>query len=167
MKRFLLALLTLVLWSGFAFGAGSSSTVGTPKYGKSKKGPDQARIAVVSVVSVGDDATGAIPDASIDESTFDILDGHLGGFLISVCLDWGATPPTSGGYDIYVKADDMADIDLLGGVGVNLDTTSDLCLTPLVGGVYVPAQFIGSLTVSQSNAVNDATPTAYLHIAPW
>ena len=151
MKR-ILTILLILLFARSVYAAGSSTTVGTVT-GAILQGK-LTDVYCVSVVSIADDADGSIPDGSIT---------GVGGYLVGVFMDWGATAPTSTAYDIYIKADSMADADLLGGAGVNLTTTADLWLTPLVGAVYAPAPFFGDLTISQAgNAVNDATPTAYL-----
>lgn len=150
MKRILLTALFVLLakWS-FAAGTCTESFMGGSPLNYKNVNTECVKIACTA-----DAATGALPDESVT---------NVGGNLMSVCLDWGATAPTSGAYDIYVKADSMADIDLLGGVGVNLATGADLCLTPLVGAAYSPISFFGNITVSQAgNVVNSATPTAYL-----
>jgi len=156
MKKGLMVFVALLLVvAGQAWAVGTC-TVGSPVRGI-LHGSGTGSI-MVAVTCVADASAATIPDAAVTS---------VGGNLLAVFMDWGATAPTSGAYDIYVKADSMASADLLGGLGVNLVTTADLWITPKVGEVYVPAPFVGNLTISQAgNAVNSATPTIYLVFAP-
>lgn len=151
MRRAIWMVVVLLALAGKAGAAGSCASSGLERAILNGTGTD---MIMASVSCTADAADGSIPDVTLQS---------VGGYLVAVCVDMGATPPTSETYDIYVKADAIADIDLLGGNGVNLTTTADLCFPPKHGGVFLSAPFAGSLTVSQSgNAVNSATPTIYL-----
>ena len=164
MKRILLSLLIVIMWPVFAIAEGvcttaAGATISTSAVnaflGRGNLDGRPTNTVAHEFSCVADGATGSLPDVILT---------NVGGALDSVCIDWGATAPTTGAYDIYVKSDEMADADLLGGEGVDLATTSDICLTPVVGGVYKAAPFYGDVTVSQAGTTeNSATPTITLN----
>ena len=153
-----LILFVLVLFYGaYVHAAGSSCTASTA-VGAVLQGK-LTGIHTIAVSCTADDTDGSFPaDTSLT---------NVGGCLMSVYINPGATAPQDGAFDFAVKADidadGTADVDILDGAGTNLTTTADITITPLVGGAYVPACFSGNLIVVPSGSnVNDATFDAML-----
>lgn len=110
MKRIFLTLAILLMWTGYAFGAGSC--VFTSKqafYGDTGK----VEKVIVRLTCTGD---GSITAYSFDAKTFDVL----GFYLYSVTTDPGTSAPTAD-YDITLVVDSE---DIAGGLLADRSTSA-------------------------------------------
>mgnify|MGYP001172909711 FL=1 len=122
MKKILVAMMMLFIWTSYAFGAGScvftSKQAFMGETGKVEK-------VIVRLTCTGD---GTITAYSFDSKTFDVL----GFYLYSVTTDPGTAPPTAD-YDItlVVSGEDVAG-GLLADRSATATQTKIIC-PPLIG----------------------------------
>ncbi len=155
MKKVLLAIAIVLLFATDGFSVGTC-TVGDPQRTKLING--NATAVMISVSCTADAAAATFPESTIS---------NVGGFLMAVYFDPGATAPTNL-MDMTVELG-ATNFDLMGGAAANITTSANAnaIITPLVGAVSAPAGFAGDLTVTLTgNSVNSATLTYYLIIAP-
>ena len=112
---------------------------------------------IVKVACTADSSDGVFADETISSYS---------GNIIHVWPDPGGTAPTTAmGITLELGT---TGIDLLGGAGTDIDTTTDdVGITPAIGSANVPAAFAGDIVLKQSNnSVNSATIDYYITIQP-
>jgi hypothetical protein len=103
-------------------------------------------------VGVADAADASFPDQAIILSE---------GILTAIKTVPGGTPTTSGATDVTLE--DVDGVDVLGGAGLDLVTTANQTIKPLVGAVYDNIPFSKGLTLKiANNAVNSGELTIVL-----
>ena len=153
MKKLILSLI-IALFASTAWAAGTC-TVATPTRAV-LHGAGTSTI-MISVACTADAADGSFPDTTIS---------NVGGIILNVYADPGATAPTTA-MDMTLELGTTG-IDLLGGAGANIATAADALITPAntAGDNYIPG-FAGDLTLKQSgNSVNSAGITYYIVLQP-
>lgn len=164
MRKSILFLAMFTLLAGPGFGAGPDPDVTKAQEGIPIGSPVYTHTTMVKVINVADDTTAAFPNASIATPA--------GGNVIGFCIfpDQTATPTTL--LDIYLYADDISDtgltnatgakVDLLGGTGVDIDTSAPYtCKQVQLGGKDVPFPFTGSQTLVTSGNAGTETEAEY------
>ena len=131
--------------------AGSSHTITSHRY---PRADGSSPLGEVVTAFVGDDATGAVPDLSIELP----VDAEL----LSILTNPGATAPTAN-YDIVIN--DPNSLDVLQGAGANRHTSNTEQAAIVFASTSVHPVVLGgtALTIVISNqAVNSATGTITL-----
>jgi len=154
-------LVLMVLFSSFAFGAGSGTTVTSDVIHDNHY--TNASVRVVTVIFTADDSDGSIPDTTLNRNTTGITHDSIKGWhLWEVFIDCtsGVTPTDDS--DLYVYQDGN---DLLDGNGVDRVDGSAVDTTyPRIdsSGPY-PRPVSDDLTLTISNnSVNSAVGTITL-----
>ena len=120
----------------------------------------QRTIRKLAISWTADDATGSIPKLTIS---------NVGGYVIKVVTDPGATAPTDN-YDIALEGDTDTTVDHFAGALQNRDTANTECAYPAASGAATPVWLDPSLSYKVSlsgNVVNSATGTITLYLVDY